>query len=132
MSASVIDYDYNSCDFDLLNALIYEVDWRHVLGGNIIAICFEEFIKRVNVLVNENVARVKPKVYKLPWYTKGLKKLKNLRSKFYNRFKVSNCPTDGNWYIHYMREYNFLNKFLYNQYIMSYNESLKNNPKRLI
>lgn len=128
--ALVVDYDYNSCNFNLLNELLAEINWPVVLDSNVVAVCYEEFIKRINFIVEENISRMKPKVYKLPWYTRGLKKLKNLRNKFYSKFMTSNSSVDEKLYIHYMREFNCLNKFLYNQYILSYSESLKNNPRR--
>lgn len=71
-----------------------------------------------------------PKVHKLPWYTKGLKKLKNLRNKFYKQFKVTGDVHYKILYEHYMREFNFLDKFLYKQYLLNFETSIKNNPKR--
>lgn len=130
LDSSLVQYDYKSCNLDRLKSTLYNVDWHECMQSEVVAICYEEFLKRIGVIVEENVPRVRPWVYKLPWYTKGLKKLKNLRNKFFNKFKISNCSSDENLYLHYMREFNFLNKFLYNQYILSYNDSLKLNPKR--
>jgi len=66
--------------------------------------------------------------FKLPWYTKGLKNLKNLRNKFYKRFLVTQDPGDWNRHLQHKREFEFLNKFLYNQYIASVENRLKGNP----
>jgi len=64
----------------------------------------------------------------LPWYTKGFKKLTNLRNKFYKRFSVTQDPGDWNRHLQHKREFEFLNKFLYNQYIASVENGLKSNP----
>ena len=45
---SAIDYDYNSCNFDSLNELFSYINWFAVLDSNVVAICYEEFLKRIN------------------------------------------------------------------------------------
>lgn len=125
-----VQYNYYACDFNALNYSISNLNWNVLLDNDIVSICYEQFLSSVVNVVNQNIPVVLPKVYKLPWYTKGLKKLKNLRNKFHKKFKISNNATDKNNFLHYEREFNFLNKFLYNQYIMSVNESIKLNPKR--
>jgi len=67
--------------------------------------------------------------YGLPWYTKGLQKIKNLRNKYYKKFSKTHNPADGEIYRQHKREIEFLNKFLYNQYICEVEHSLKANPK---
>jgi len=57
-----------------------------------------------------------------------LKKLKNLRNKFYKRFLVTQDPGDWNRHLQHKREIEFLNKFLCNQYIASVENGLKSNP----
>jgi len=59
----------------------------------------------------------------------GLKKLKNLRNKFYKKFLITQDPGDWNRHLQHKREFEFLNKFLYNQYIASVENWLKSNPK---
>lgn len=129
-SCNVLNYNYKSCNFDAITSLINDINWIPVLESNIVSICYEEFLKCVNEVFMNNISLLKPKVYKLPWYTKGLKKLKNLRNKHYKNFKTSGKVNEECLYLHYMREFNFLNKFLYNQYIMGYSDSIRSNPKR--
>lgn len=126
----VSNYDYKSCNFNIIGYLINDIDWTTVLESDIVSICYDEFLKRLNAIFINNIKILKPRVYKLPWYTRGLKRLKNLRNKHYNNFQISNNANEEYLYLHYMREFNFLNKFLYNQYILGYGESIKSNPKR--
>lgn len=52
------------------------------------------------------MGQLPPKVYKLPWYTRGLKRLKNLRNK-YHQFQANNRAQDDNMCRHYTHEFNF-------------------------
>lgn len=76
-----------------------------------------------------NVPKKNFSVYKLPWYTPGLKKLKNLRNKFYKVYKSTNSDESKQMHEHYSREFAFLNKFLYKQYIINFESKINNNPK---
>jgi len=90
--------------------------------------CYDTFLV-VILNINKNNARERVhNSFKLPWYTKDLKKLKNLRNKFYKRFLVTQDPGDWNRHLQHKRELEFLNKFLYNQYIASVENGLKSNP----
>lgn len=126
----VYQYNYNSCDFNYINMLLNNVDWCKVLDSEIVSINYEEFLKIVNNIFKANIKNVSPKVSKFPWYTRGLKRLKNLRNKYHRQFKAGNRANDGQLCDHYTREFNFLNKFLYNQYILGYEQSIKSNPRR--
>jgi len=55
--------------------------------------------------------------YRLPWYTKQLQKLKNVRNKYYKKISKTHYPAYGERYRQHKREFEFLNKFLYNQCI---------------
>ncbi|XP_075163312.1 uncharacterized protein LOC142235944 [Haematobia irritans] len=103
-------------------------DYNAFLQSDIVSICYEEFLKALDEVFRNNIPMSRPRVHKLPWYTAGLKRLKNLRNRHYKNF--SGCTYDQNLYLHYKREFNFLNKFLYNQYVMSFGDSVKTNPKR--
>lgn len=59
----------------------------------------------------------------------GFKKLKNLRNKYFNLYKASNDDSHKEKYIHYMKDFNVLDKFLYKQYISRFEDELKVNPK---
>jgi len=67
----------------------------------------------------------------LSWYSKGLQKYKNLRNKYYKKYSKTHNPADGERVRQHKHELQFLNKFLYNQYICEVEHSLKANSKAL-
>lgn len=127
---NMVRYNYFKANFDDLNYFIYSLNWENLLDNEIIAVCYESFLTHFLRLMEENIPLAKPPVYKLPWYTSGLKKLKNLRNKYDKLYKLSNNAIDYANFKHYQREFNLLNKCLYNQYMMSFNGSIKQNPRR--
>lgn len=75
------------------------------------------------------IIRIKEYVYECPRHTCGLKKLENLRSKFDKKYITTNQNYYFLKYRQYMREFNFLDKYLYKQYIPKFETSIKSNPK---
>jgi len=69
--------------------------------------------------------------YILLWYTQGLKIYKNLGNKFYKRYIESGDAADFDRYKQRKRELEFLNKFLYSQYIADIERKLITNPKSI-
>lgn len=67
--------------------------------------------------------------FKHPWYTKGLKRSKNQCNKLHNKFQSSGCSIVYEQYRIRQKEFNFLNKFLYKQYILNIENNIKCNPK---
>lgn len=126
---SAVNYDFKHCNFDNVNEIINGINWLQILNCDNVNDNYEIFIDIINEICFENLPRIKPNVYKLPWYTPGLKKLKNLRNKHYNRFKTSNDLNSKQLYELHSREFNFLNKFLYKQYIINFETNIKANPK---
>lgn len=122
-------YDFKNCNFNHINLLILEVNWMQMLNDRNASDCYDIFVNIINEICVSNVPLLKPKIHKLPWYTKGLKKLKNLRNKHYKLFKSTDSLNHKQLYEHYLREFNFLNKFLYKQYIIGFENSIKENPK---
>ncbi|XP_075158177.1 uncharacterized protein LOC142231455 [Haematobia irritans] len=115
-SFNEFQFDYNRCDFEYINKLIAEFDWKRF------------FVRVQEYLFNEH-SKEKGTPYKLPWYTPGLKKLKHLRNKHYKVFSSSKSEEDQERYKFYSREFSFLNKFLYRQYIMNFESNINGNPK---
>ncbi|XP_075167476.1 uncharacterized protein LOC142239568 [Haematobia irritans] len=121
--------DFKKCDFNLFNKLISDIDWNNLFVKNNLSDCYEVFLNVMNKLCEENLTLLKPRIYKLPWYTNGLKRIKNKRNKYFKRWKVSNDPQDKYWHEYFSREFNFLNKFLYKQYLLNFETNIKSNPK---
>lgn len=123
------NFNFNLCNFDVLNSLLDEVDWLDIFTGQQTSSCYDIFLQKVLGICRETIPFKQCKPYKLPWYTKGLKRLKNLRNKFHKRFLESGNPDSQLMFAHYQREFNFLNKFLYKQYIIEKEDEIKGNPK---
>ncbi|XP_059225889.1 uncharacterized protein LOC131997968 [Stomoxys calcitrans] len=121
--------NYNVCDFNMLNSILGSIDWIKIFNDKTSSVCYDFFIEKVSDILKSNVPFKKNKPHKLPWYTTGLKKLKNLRNKFHKRFLAHGDPEDLVQCKHYQREFNFLNKFLYKQYILDKENEIKANPK---
>lgn len=124
-----VSYDFSNCDFDLINQLISEIDWITLFKGKSVLCCYIIFKETIVNICRENIPLLKPKVYKIPWYTPGLKKLKNLRNKFHKAYKSTNSALYNQKYLYYSREFTFLNKFLYKQYVTDFESRIKNNPR---
>lgn len=127
--ASTYDFDFNACNFELIDQIIFSVDWIDAFKAKSVDECYSVFISIIMEIFKQNIPRRKPKNHKIPWYTKGLKKLKNLRNKFYKVYESTKSIESKLQYEHYSREFNFLNKFLYNQYIISFEHRINDNPK---
>lgn len=123
------NFNFNSCNFDVLNSIFDAVDWTGLFLGHMTSVCYEEFLETVLCICRDNIPTKNPKPYKIPWYTRGLKKLKNLRNKFHKRFINSGDTECQAKFLHYQREFNFLNKFLYKQFIIEKEQEIKSNPK---
>ena len=123
------NFNFNLCDFVVLNSIFDSVDWMGMFSGCSTSICYDEFLLKIISVCREYIPKKKPKPYKLPWYTSGLKKLKNLRNKFHKRFIDSGDSECQSKFFYYQREFNFLNKFLYKQFIIEKEQDIKSNPK---
>ncbi|XP_037822549.1 uncharacterized protein LOC119611141 [Lucilia sericata] len=127
-----VPYDYfnfNLCKSDVLNSIFNGINWMDILSGPSTSSCYDKFVDVVLNVCKENIPLKKKKPYKLPWYTRGLKRLKNLRNKFHKRFVNSGSADSHTKFIHYQREFNCLNKFLYRQYILGKENEIRSNPK---
>lgn len=128
-SLNSYDFNFNLCDFDVLNSNFACIDWMTIFCSLPTSLCYEEFLKNILDICNDNIPIRKAKPYKLPWYTRGLKKLKNLRNKFHNRFVESGDSDCLAKFTYYQREFNCLNKFLYKQFLLEKENGIKNTPK---
>ena len=122
-------FNFRQCNFDLLNSILLDINWSEMFLNRSVTDCYALFKSKLYSICTENIPSCKPYVYKLPWYTKGLKKLKNLRNKNMKLFKSTHSYHYQLLYVRYMREFNFLNKFLYNQYVLRIEGNIKSNPK---
>lgn len=122
-------FNPENCNFELLNFSIANHNWLNQFYNSSVTNCFLDFINVVNSFTNEHIRPAKCKIHKLPWYTPGLKKLKNLRNKFYKLHKATNDEEYMRLYKQYSREFDCLNKFLYRQYLLDFQNRIKDYPK---
>jgi len=92
---------------------------------------YEVFISFLSTIIGRYAKTRVQSSYRLPWYTKGLKKYQNLRNKFYKRYIESGDAADFDRYKQHKRVFEFLNKLLYkySQYIADIECKLTTNPK---
>lgn len=121
-------FDFNNCNFDALNSAICNVDWSNLLYHKSTNIAYDIFL---NTFLNICVQYIPYKTYfssSRRWYTKGLRLLKNKRNKLHKRYLISGSPEVLLQYKQCNKEFNFLNKFLYKQYIINIESNIKSNP----
>lgn len=123
-------FNFNICDFDALNSILHNINWQNVLNSDSINNSYELFLNTFLNVCNENIPFKKDKCSTShPWYTKGLKKLKNRRNKLHRSFVATGCVETEQRYFLCQKEFNFLNKFLYKQYLLKIENDIKSNPK---
>jgi len=105
------------------------IRWAEVLSHADVNTTYEVFISFLSTIVGRYAKTRVQSSNRLPWYTQGLKKYKNLRNKFYKRYIESGDVPDFDRYKQHKREFEFLNKFLYSQYIADIECKLITNPK---
>lgn len=123
------EFDYNRCNFDALNFALLNTNWLSIFRNNSTDQCYELFLDTFLGICNQYIPLKSYKSSTHPWYTKGLKKLKNQRNKLHKRYVITGCPDIKQQYFQREREFNFLNKFLYKQYLIKIENDIKTNPK---
>ncbi|XP_055850619.1 uncharacterized protein LOC129915173 [Episyrphus balteatus] len=121
-------YDFAKADYIGINNFLNSVDWNVVL-------CFQDLERNYKTFQNIiyeafssyiPVKRMK-KNNKPVWFTKSLSRLKNTLNKTYKMSKVGSGFRSE--YCRIRREYDFLKKFLYKQYVWSLESNIKSNSK---
>lgn len=122
-------YDFNYCNFDALNSMLFNTNWDFIFINNSVNEAYELFLKTFLNICDQNIPLKRTQSSSHPWYTKGLRKIKNQRNKLHKRYAVSGCLEVKNEFLQRQKEFNFLNKFLYKQYLMKIECDLKENPR---
>ncbi|XP_017481415.1 PREDICTED: uncharacterized protein LOC108370582 [Rhagoletis zephyria] len=90
---------------------------------------FQLFKSKLNDICFEHIPILSVKNYKLPWFSKELKRFKNRCSKSYNKYEVSNSTEHFKIYKRRLADFRNLDKILHNRYIRNFESNIKNNPK---
>lgn len=122
-------FNFSLCNFDLLNSTLDNIDWSRLFLDKDTSDCYEIFLKNFHEICYKIIPLRRRTSLSHPWYTKGLKKLKNLRNSLHKRYLLTGSPQLYSEYMLRQKEFNFLNKFLYKQYIVNTENKIKSNPK---
>ncbi|XP_017467428.1 PREDICTED: uncharacterized protein LOC108359872 [Rhagoletis zephyria] len=122
-------FNYAACDYPKLDRLLDELNWESLLSCPDVAKCIATFKSVISDFCFKFIPIIRKRPYKEPWYNRDLKKLKNLRNKFYNKFKASGSQFFFEKYQVHLKKFNCLNKFLYRNYILGIESNIKEDPK---
>ncbi|XP_067629544.1 uncharacterized protein [Eurosta solidaginis] len=123
-------FNFRSTDFGDLNNVLFEINWENIFPSNDVSVCYDIFLSNLTETFQSIVPRFGPRLHKLPWYNKTLKRLKNKRNKLNNFFKAdSDNILLREQFTTSVRQFNVLDKFLYNRYMGRLENELKENPK---
>lgn len=126
-------YCFKRCDFDCLNSLLLTVDWNAICNCSSV----EEFDCVVNKFYDilfEFVSRTVPrepaitKKY-IPWSSRELCRLKNLKSKLFKKFKRTGSNADYGRYSVARHKFNIESSKCYKSYLLKVRDNFKNDPK---
>jgi len=96
---------FNETSLCAIRNEISAINWESVLSHVSLESCYDTFLVVILNIIKNNARERVHNSFKLPWYTKGLKKLKNLRNKFYKRFLVTQDPGDWNRHLQHKRDF---------------------------
>lgn len=124
-------YNFNKCNFNEISNFISRIDWVPVLNNLKLVTAFDKF----NYLIKEAIDLHTPKSLRQSsskpyWYNTKLININNRKNKAFKLYRQSNnnCLLYDR-YLQLQRQFDFLNKFLYNQYVLSMETKLKKNSK---
>ena len=126
-----LEFKFLKADFSSLNELLNSVNWEVQLNGVDLNHIYSHFSAIIGNAISCHVP-LAPKRSNSdpPWFTRSLKRLKNGRNKSFKLSKKFNsCISYKTRYHQLRREYEFLNRFLYKNYVLSLENALKSNSK---
>ncbi|XP_017494157.1 PREDICTED: uncharacterized protein LOC108382279 [Rhagoletis zephyria] len=129
VSNQINSFCFKRCNFNIVDNEISLLDWDSLFTGINISSCFDTFKTKMYEIFCENVPRVSKKCYRVPWYTRKLKRLKNLRNKFLRKFKLTSAQAYRGKYLRYSKKFKQLSKILQRNYIRKFESDIKSNPK---
>ncbi|KAI8115985.1 hypothetical protein CVS40_11875 [Lucilia cuprina] len=120
--------DYKNCNIDALNSALLNVDWLNLFYQKSTNISYDIFLNAFLNICDQYIPYKTYFSFSRRWYTKGLRILKNKRNKLHKRYLSSGSEEMLRQYKQCVKEFNFLNKFLYKQYIINIENNIKSNP----
>lgn len=126
-------YCFERCDFDRLSSLLSTVDWSVVCDcGDVEGL--DRVVDRFYDILLGFVSRTVPRVPVggdggLPWGTRGLSRMKNLRNKFYKRFKRTGLGADYSRYSVAKHRYDVESRRCYGLYLGRVRDNFRKDPR---
>ena len=123
--------NYDKCNFNNVSNFLNRVNWFSIFDNIDIEETFTILTNLINEAIDLNTPKTQKKSQSKPcWFNKKLINLNNRKNK---AFKLYRDSRDNNaLYMNYLRinrEFNFLNKFLYKNYVLSMKSKLKKDSK---
>lgn len=123
-------FNFKKADFMSLNNYFNSINWEHVLFDKTL----EQMYTIFKTLLFEGVQQFVPiarkrSSFKSPWFNKRLKNLENVKNKALKKCKASGKSEDRTRFMQLRREFDFLSRFLYSQYISTVERNIKCNSK---
>ena len=122
--------NFHRVKYNCLNSYFSNIDWLNALSACDLSDAYNALKKVIDSSIRKYVPLEKQcNNYKVPWCTVELKRLKNAKNKAYKIFKNSNSDTNRTNFYRIRKEYEFLNKYLYNNYINQAEQNIKCDSK---
>jgi len=130
-NSSLNSYNFKKGDYSSFNAFLDSYDWSLYYSKDSIDDMLSEFNSIINLGIEKYIPKSKALcVRKEPWHNSKLINLKNRKDKAHKKYKLYPNLINYNSFNVLRRKYTFLNRFLYNSYILEIESGIKSKPNR--
>ena len=128
---SSTEFNFCKADFSALNNYISSIYWNETLNCLSLEDMYTQLIDSLSVGFTSFVPKkTRRSNADPPWFSNSLRRLKNSRNKAHRRFLKLGGTQRRNTFVQLRREFQFLHRFLYRNYVWSVEQDLKSNSKR--
>jgi len=106
-------YIFDPSSLGSIRDCLLTLNWGGLLSNPCIETNYKTSLSTIRNTLDSIVRSKIRGSYRLPWFTKGLQKIRSLRIKYYKKISKTHNLADGERYRQHKREFKFLNKFLY-------------------
>ncbi|XP_055846189.1 uncharacterized protein LOC129916035 [Episyrphus balteatus] len=122
-------FKFNSHNLSLMNNCFKNINWLNEFLDKNISEKFRCFKSLFNSVLNDCVPKHRSKVSSHPiWYNKRILNLKNAKNNAFKKYKQNPSNDSYAVFSRLRKEFVFLSKFLYSNYIHSVESNLKQSP----
>lgn len=130
-SSSFGSFNFRKGDYMLMNVILQDIDWGFLNGVGDLDDLVDRFHNVLNDAIGQSVPRfTKNQSTREPWFNTRLINLKNRKSKAHKKYKSNLTNENYLTYSCLRSEFQILNRFLYNMYVVEIESNIKNNPKK--